>query len=133
MLHCVCRPTAPTDTLRRVPSLYIRPAQNTRGRVYEYIPLLWCVNVIWGSIQFVSADPAGNTCARLSRVLVDDVPGVEVGGGETQNSDNYGNDRGGFVVVLPGYIYLSFRARDDATFWTGECDLPSFLTATNDA
>lgn len=77
------RPTAPTDTVRCVSSVYIRPAQNTRGRVYKYIPLLWCAIIIRGSDQvFDSTDPAGDMYTRFSRILVDHILGVEVGGGE---------------------------------------------------
>ena len=61
-------------------------------------------------------------CARLSRVLIGDALGVEVGGWEARISNHYGNYRGGFVVVLPGYIHLPFRARDDPTSWKGKSD-----------
>ena len=133
---CLCRPNAPTDTLRRVSSVHIRPTQTYRGCVYEHIPLLWCANITRGSNQtvFLSANSAGDVCARFRRVLVDDVLGVEVGGRESQNSDNYGNHRGGFGVLLLGYIHLPPRARDDLAFWTGKCDRPSpFRAATGDA
>ena len=130
----VCRSTSPTDTLRCVSSVCIRPAQNPRGRVHKHITLLRCANVIQGPIQtvYISTDLVGDVCTRFSRVLVDDVLGVEVGGGETQNSNNHGNHRRGFVMVLPGYFHLPFRARDDLTSGTGKCDSP-FWRVTNDA
>ena len=122
----VRRPTTPTDTPRCISFVCIRPTQNAGGRIYKPIPLLRYANIIQGSnrVVFISTDSAGDVCTRLSRVLVDDVPGVEVGSGKTQSTDNYGNHRGGFVVVFPGYIHLPFRAGDYPTSWTGECDPP---------
>jgi len=75
----------------------------------------------------------GDICTRFARVLVDRVLGVEVGGGEIQDSGYYGNHCGGFDVVLPGYICLPSCTWGDPAVWTGKYDGSSpFWTATND-
>ena len=57
---------------------------------------------------------------RLSRVFVDDFPGSKIEGAGAQGSERFGNNYGRRDAVLPGYIHLPSRGRDDAEFWAGK-------------
>jgi len=60
--------------------MYILPIQNPRGCAYKRIILLWYADIVRGPIQmaFISTHFAGDACARFSRILIDDVLGVDV-------------------------------------------------------
>jgi len=75
-------PPVPYDAYR----LCIFVRHRTLEVVYTSISLFYGArNITWGSGQmpFISTDPAGDIYSRFPRVLVDDVLGVKMGGGET--------------------------------------------------